>query len=876
MKIQLQTLIVALFSCLFLLLKTQIATAQITVDGSYSDTDLAATLAGEGVVISNAYFVCGDPSTVSFGNCESGKSYGYFECDNCNLGLGSGVVLTTGCIDNAIGPNNLGSASTSIGSPGDPTLNTLITGTTNDACALFLDVEVAADTLKFNYVFGSEEYLEFVGTSFNDVFAFYISGPNPAGGNYNLQNIAIIPGTSTPVSINNVNNTSNTAYYVNNGTGTTAPNNANPFYIQYDGFTTVLEARAAVIPCQTYTLKLVIADVGDSSLDSGVFIEAGSLSTNKVTLSATTALASAGFINAVEGCVDGIINFNVDIAPNDTATVYFDITGTAINGVDYLTIPDSIQLFPGDTMYQLIISPFADGLLEGLESVKIRITNAGLCASGILDSIELFIQDNIIADAGPSPILTCPGSEVQLALSGGITCEWQPATYLSNPNDCFPIATPQASITYTGITRVGPCVDTTYVEFIMDDNANPQAPPEYATCSGNPVQLSASGGLFYMWTPATGLSCTNCPNPTFTGDTTTVFTVRIFDAVGCETQLPVTVNVTSSDLGLQPDTQTICLGDNTTLDLGLSGNFNYVWSPATGLSCTDCANPVVSVTDDITYSVTASIGACEQSTTRSIVVSKPQVSAGADVSGCETFIGTIGSAIQQGYTYQWTPTTGLSDATAAQPQINVSVQQAGVLTYTVTATDANGCVTTDAVSITLDYPRSLSIAQPDTIVEGSGTTIAVTGGLEGDTYNWQPSVYITEPNKASVFVRPSETTLFTATVTTPLGCESEASVMVYVIEPPRLLVPSSFSPNGDGVNDILRIVHRDITELLLFAVYNRWGQLVYSNEGSLNEGWNGKFKGEEQPVGVYVYYVEYKELGSNEVKVAKGNSTLIR
>jgi len=848
---------------------------QLTVSNSMTDQELAETLAGEGVIISNVVFDCPDAST-AFGCEASGASYGYFECLDCNLGLGAGVLLTSGCIDNAIGPNDIGSASTGLAAPGDPDLD-MIPGVlgTNDACALYLDVEVAADTLKFNYVFGSEEYLEFVG-SFNDVFAFYISGPNPAGGNYNMQNIAIIPGTSTYVSINNVNDTSNPGYYVNNGTGTNPPNNTSDYYIQYDGFTTVLEARAAVVPCQTYTLKLVVADDLDSALDSGVFIEAGSLSTNKVSLSASTTLADAGFVNAVEGCVDGLIDFHVDIAPTDTAVIYFDVTGTALNGVDYLTIPDSVILLPGDTLYQLQITPLADGVLEGLESIKIQITNAGLCSSSILDSIELLIQDNIIADAGPSPILTCPGSQIQLALSGGINCQWLPADYLDDPNSCFPIAIPAQSITYMGITSVGPCIDTAYVQFIIDDTANPQATPEYNICAGQTAQLEASGGLFYMWTPTADLSCSNCPNPVFSGTATTTYTVRIFDSVGCETQLPVTINVGTGDLGLQPDTLTVCNGQTLQLDLGVAGADFFEWTPATGLSCTDCPNPVVAVSEDITYSVTAGVGTCTQTTTRTVQVNNPQFEAGANLEGCETITGTLGTSATPGYTYLWEPVTGLSDAAIANPQLNYTASVAGIVTYSVTATDENGCEVTDEVTLTIDLPRQLSIAQPDSVVEGAGITISVTGGQEGDSYLWSPANVIDDPTKPSVFVRPGETTEFTATVTTPLGCESQASVTVFVVEPPKLLVPGSFSPNNDGVNDILRLIYRDVTELITFKVYNRWGKLVYENNGNLSEGWNGNFKDTPQPIGVYVYYIEYRQLGTDQTKIAKGNVTLIR
>ena len=130
------------------------------------------------------------------------------------------------------------------------------------ALPIEFDLTVTSDTIRFNYSFGSEEYLEFVG-SFNDVFAFYISGPGIVG----TDNMALIPGTATPVSINNVNDVDNPSYYNINGEGWDLPFSADDYYIQYDGFTTVLEAKHNVIPCETYHLKMAIADDLDWSLD---------------------------------------------------------------------------------------------------------------------------------------------------------------------------------------------------------------------------------------------------------------------------------------------------------------------------------------------------------------------------------------------------------------------------------------------------------------------------------------------------------------------------------------------------------------------------------------------------------------------------------
>ncbi len=242
--------------------------SQLVVSSVGTPQQLTQNLFGGGVIISNVTLTA------------PGGSWGTFDGINSNIGLDSGIILTSGKIANAVGPNTSGSVGTLYYAPGDPDLTALSGSVTNDACVLEFDLQVTGDTLTFNYVFGSEEYPEFVD-SYNDIFAFLISGPGITG----EQNIAIVPGTTNPVSINNVNCQNNSPYYICNDpydylcpNSYNCPNNSNSTTVQYDGFTTVLTASIVLQPLQTYHLKLAIADAVDSGYDSGVFIEAGSLS----------------------------------------------------------------------------------------------------------------------------------------------------------------------------------------------------------------------------------------------------------------------------------------------------------------------------------------------------------------------------------------------------------------------------------------------------------------------------------------------------------------------------------------------------------------------------------------------------------------------
>ena len=222
---------------------------------SVTPTQLAQMLVGAGVTISNVTFT---GANVAGGSFTGGLADG--------LGIESGVILSSGNIALAAGPNTDDGATGLNNTPGDANLNTIVGAdhTTFDAAVLEFDFVPATSTVSFRYVFASEEYNEFVG-DFNDVFAFYIDG----------QNVALIPGTTTPVSINTVNLTANTSLYRNNDPSDLGI--PTPFGTQFDGFTVVLTATATLTPNVSHHIKLVIADTDDAILDSAVFLQAGSL-----------------------------------------------------------------------------------------------------------------------------------------------------------------------------------------------------------------------------------------------------------------------------------------------------------------------------------------------------------------------------------------------------------------------------------------------------------------------------------------------------------------------------------------------------------------------------------------------------------------------
>lgn len=233
----------------------------LSVTPSADGNLLSSTILGSGITISNISYTGASGASGTFtGGAASG------------IGIESGILLTSGDAAGAVGPNEVDDYTGSNGLAGDSDLDALIPGySTYDATILEFDFESAGGDLFFSYVFASEEYNEFTNSTFNDVFGFFLDE----------NNIALIPGTTTPVSINNVNGgnpfgsgASNPDRYNNND-----PSDGGPFFnIQYDGFTDVFLAQALGIGAGTHHIKLAIADAGDSILDSAVFIQAGSFS----------------------------------------------------------------------------------------------------------------------------------------------------------------------------------------------------------------------------------------------------------------------------------------------------------------------------------------------------------------------------------------------------------------------------------------------------------------------------------------------------------------------------------------------------------------------------------------------------------------------
>lgn len=398
-------------TCLVILtcLSGLILSSQMMVDDTQTvEYWIQNVLVGEGISVSGV-LVNGMP-----GN-QVHVQVGGFTDPNTDIGIGTGVILGTGNVLLAEDPN-LGGGS-SLPSAGDDynfqPLNDLTVFSVNDQVIVEFDFIPQGDTLTFNYVFASEEYEEYVCGTVNDVFGFFLSGNNPAGGVYVNENIALIPDpldpenyTSTPVSINTVNPGVVGSNGTENNCSDIDPNWAdyNIFYTpnttnnyEYDGSTVILTARAIVNCGDSYHITLGIGDGGDTAFDSAVFLEAGSFSAEPAGLTLTS-LFPLGLVEISDNCDTAVARISRQCA-SDTSfyTLNYLINDTtATYGVDYEDLPTSFFMVPGQTDSIFGIITISDGLTEDVEYICIEISESDseFGPFTILDTACVAILDN--------------------------------------------------------------------------------------------------------------------------------------------------------------------------------------------------------------------------------------------------------------------------------------------------------------------------------------------------------------------------------------------------------------------------------------------------------------------------------------------------
>ena len=391
-------------------------------------------------------------------------------------------------------------------------------------------------------------------------------------------------------------------------------------------------------------------------------------------------------------------------------------------------------------------------------------------------------------------------------------------------------------------------------------------------CSVDTLALKAEGSGNFNWSPAYNITNPNTAFPLVYPKDTTVYVVTL-EENGCTAQDSIKVNTLDFvSVNAGADT-TICTTDAVTLK-PISHALQYSWTPTEAITGDPhIKNPVVKPLISTTYFVTANLGKCQATDDISIkVVDYPKANAGADTIICYGGNALLGATIT-GASFNWTPTTTLSNPGILTPVASPT----NTTTYVLTVRDTLGCPkpASDAVVVTVVPPVKAFAGNDTNIVANQPLQLNATGG---ESYFWTPSIGLSNTSIANPLVTlgPSyDSIIYKVTVTAAGGCFAEDDIKVKVFKtPPDIFIPTAFTPNSDGKNDILKPIPVGIRDFTVFRIFNRWGQLIYSTS-RIGDGWDGTLNGVKQATGTYVFMADAVDyLGKPLHK--KGTVVLIR
>jgi gliding motility-associated-like protein len=422
------------------------------------------------------------------------------------------------------------------------------------------------------------------------------------------------------------------------------------------------------------------------------------------------------------------------------------------------------------------------------------------------------------------------------------------------------------------VTTTDGCRDTVSKNISMIDKP-PIALAFFDTliCVNDRVQLQAAGTGNFSWSPGVNITNSNTATPTVFPATTTMYYVNL-EREGCNNRDSVYVQVVDHVSLQSMNDTTVCSRDTIQLKI-ISDGFQYAWTPAGQLINATAKNPMAITPATTAYQVTATIGGCTATENINVTaIPYPFVNAGNDTTICYNTTAQL-SALTNGSSWSWTPASSLNDISILNP----TAYPVRTSDYIFTAYDTRGCPKPgiDTVRMVV-LPKIFANAGRDTsVVIGQSLQLSATGG---DTYLWSPGLSLSAANIANpvaVFNEASNGLQYKVQAYNIAGCYDSAfiNIKVYATQP-TVFIPTAFTPNNDGRNDILRPIAVGMKSIQYFQVYNRWGQILFSTQEN-GRGWDGRINGQLQSNNTYVWVVKAIDF-SGAVYFKKGTVTLIR
>ncbi len=824
--------------------------AQIIIKKDTFTTALVKnTLIGNGIAISSLSIT---------GNL---NSIGYFDASNTNLGIDKGIIISTGDILNALGPNDNTRAGNSNNLGGFPILKSLSNDTLYDASAITIRFFPASDTTTFRFVFASEEYPESVGSKFNDVFGFFVSGQGYIG----YENIAVIPGTVTPISINSVNQIVNSNYY--------RTNTGNDF--QFDGYTVPIEIKIKTIPCNAYTLIMAISDVKDFLFDSGIFLEENSL---KSQMDGSAYLKLSNYdpnkTIAIEGCDSAVLT--IDRSGNIDQPADFEITyeGNAENGIDFIA-PTTIHFNAFEKLKKVTIQILEDGVKDSIEYFYAKTIFSNICNKALLvDSI--YISDYKPVVMKKISYFECDGDSskriIQMEGGSGNTV----FTWVLETGDTVGSRSISEWLRLDTPTRVFiSCLDLCNNNLVIDTFLlNPSKPgvligniikDTVDLCFMDKVQFQITSNIpnaKYKWSPKAYFDNDSIENPIFTAYSKFDIAIncRLLNEDYCVNNYTVLMRV--NNMFVTEDENTICIGDSVSFKA--TGGSTYEWFPKTNITNPFSATPTFypDTTKKYFVEITDENG-CSSIDSIKIIVNHPPefIHDTTTYYTCAEDRTTIQieSNCNNCTGYIWSPANSINNPFDAKPLATPYE----TTTYYVKMFNGT-CFDFDSVQVKVIPNGNANI---NILVDSCSKTIFLENnstGIYKDSINFGDDFIFKEFQSTHQYQGNGPFQL-TYKVNPNTPCESikTATIQFNDIDINERFIPNVISPDGDGKNDLFKIVGGNtFCNVNAIYIYNRWGTLLFTSENTDLHEWDAKVNGETVPAGTYFYVV--KGNGFNE------------
>ncbi len=753
-----------------------------------------------------------------------------------------GLVMSSGLAGDVDTANQCGTnanANTNMGTPGDPDLSTLASpNASHDASVIEFDFKPTADTVRFKYVFASEEYHDYVLVSYNDVFGFFLSGPG-INGPYqnNAKNIALIPGTTQAVSINNINfgASGGTSYQVCEGNpggcnycqflnDNSINDDFHPAFdkIVFDAFTTPFTAKSAVQQCSWYHIKLAVGDAGDAAFDTGVLLEKGSFNPGNVVGDVEFDHPTVDSL-IYESCNNhlAILYFRIAEPMGFPYTFPFEVAGSATRDVDYslytTTGVDSVYIPVGALYDSVIIRPYSDSEIEGEEDVRI-IYSPQMCNSfsAHKDTSVIIIADN---PAFPDTVrLYYTKCEDTLNLTfadiaGGVPpykFDWlEDGTFDPDPHE-YIISGTDTSVVY--------CLVYDTCGYQAEDSAIVVVPeiqvtagPDQELCNNPSITLlgASNEAQFFYWdsnpTDPSLSGQQNIPQPTVSPTSTTEYILTASDNCTHQQQDTTMVLMDGAVANATSSAQEICVGDSVVITVNDAATFQWSASPPDASLTGQDTNQTIVVypQQNTTYTISL-VNDCGFSATGQlniVVHALPNADAGTDGDVCKGLSYQLQATGGNEYLWSSSPydTTLFANGQDTLANPVVIPDQQLQYTYIVQVTNTFGCVATDSVHLFVKPVPTVDIANSnDTICYGEQVVLDAVGN--NITPSWSanpadPSLTGQETNP-SVTVSPQVTTTYTlSAVATGFDCPATITKTIEVI--PQLT--ADFQAEGSRV-----------------------------------------------------------------------------